>query len=129
MHIAAASVDGQPYAEVSDTGPGVPPAEREKIFRRFYRAASERGESGHGLGLSIAETIARLHGFELTVEDNHPGARFVMRAAGKASLAIGQALSAAARDHKAARRRGALLHKFRRPASAKNSKYYLVFPA
>ena len=119
VHIAAGSIDGQPYVEVSDTGPGVPIAEREKIFRRFYRAASERGESGHGLGLSIAEAIARLHGFGLTVEDNHPGARFVMRAAAKASLAIGQALSAAPRDDNPARRRGAL-HKFRRPASARS---------
>jgi signal transduction histidine kinase len=118
VHIAAGSIEGQPYAEVSDTGPGVPLAEREKIFRRFYRAASERGESGHGLGLSIAEAIARLHGFGLTVEDNHPGARFVLRDAGEASLAIGQTLSAAPGDDNAARRRRAL-HKFRRPASTR----------
>ena len=52
----------------------------------------ERGEvSGHGLGLSIAQTIANLHGFQLTVEDNRPGARFVMRAAAKASLGLARA--------------------------------------
>ena len=119
VRIAAGVIDGQPYAEVSDTGPGVPRAEREKIFRRFYRASSERGESGHGLGLSIAVTIARLHGFELTVEDNYPGARFVMRAAAKTSLAFGQAQSAAACDQKPARRRWALLHWFPRPPRAR----------
>ena len=62
-------------------------ADRELIFRRFYRAAAGGGEAGHGLGLSIARTIAELHGFDLRVEDNSPGARFVMRAAAKATLA------------------------------------------
>ena len=108
--IDAGSIDGLPYGEVSDTGPGVPLAEREKIFRRFYRAASERGESGHGLGLYIADAIARLHGFELTVEDNHPGARFVMRAAAMASFAIGETLSAETLDENPARGRRALTH-------------------
>ena len=50
-------------------------ANATKIFRRFFRG--ERSDAaGHGLGLSIAQTIANLHGFQLTVEDNNPGARF-----------------------------------------------------
>jgi signal transduction histidine kinase len=80
-------VDGPPRVEVRDNGRGVAPAEREAIFRRFHRAAGSEGEAGNGLGLSIARTIAELHGFELLVEDNAPGAAFVMRAAGKAELA------------------------------------------
>ena len=76
--------DGRPFALVSDTGVGVPPQERAKIFDRFYRGERSGQTPGHGLGLSIAETIANLHGFKLTVEDNNPGARFELRATSSA---------------------------------------------
>ena len=69
---------------MSDTGVGVPPQERTKIFDRFYRGERSGQSPGHGLGLSIAETIANLHGFKLTVEDNNPGARFELRATSSA---------------------------------------------
>lgn len=74
-----------PFASVADNGPGVPEGERDKIFRRFYRS-DQTGSPGNGLGLSIAMMIAKLHGFELTIEDNHPGARFTLRGADKAAL-------------------------------------------
>jgi signal transduction histidine kinase len=83
------AIDGRPVVEVRDSGPGVPVADRDLIFRRFYRAPSGDGDVGHGLGLSIAHNIAQLHGFELSVEDNAPGALFIMRAAAKASLTRG----------------------------------------
>ena len=83
MRIEARTVDGCPLASVSDTGRGISSQERARIFRRFYRGEQSTDTIGHGLGLSIAESIARLHGFELTVEDNDPGARFVMRGSGK----------------------------------------------
>ena len=86
--VEAAMAGGLPRVTVSDTGRGVAPQDREKVFRRFYRG--EHSE-GHGLGLSIAQTIANLHGFQLAVEDNNPGARFVLRASAKASLALAQA--------------------------------------
>ena len=85
VRIEAGIVDGLPFAVVSDTGVGVPPQERGRIFDRFYRGAHSGKSPGHGLGLSIAATIARLHGFQLTVEDNCPGARFELRAAPPAS--------------------------------------------
>ena len=88
VRVEAAMVDGLPLAAVSDTGCGIPPQDKQKIFRRFFRG--ERSE-GHGLGLSIAQTIADLHGFQLTVEDNNPGARFVLRASAKASLVLARA--------------------------------------
>ena len=88
VNVRATVVDGLPRAEVSDTGCGIAPHDREKIFRRFFRG--ERSD-GHGLGLSIAQTIADLHGFQLTVEDNNPGARFVLRASVKASLILARA--------------------------------------
>jgi signal transduction histidine kinase len=46
---------------VSDDGPGIPPAEREKIFERFYRSDRARTGHGAGLGLSIARWIAEQH--------------------------------------------------------------------
>jgi signal transduction histidine kinase len=87
VRIEARMADGRPFLCVSDTGPGVPPQERERIFDRFYRGERSGKSPGHGLGLSIAETIANLHGFKLTVEDNNPGARFELRAAAPASAA------------------------------------------
>lgn len=67
-----------PSVRVADNGPGVAPGERDKIFRRFYRCAGHTGIPGHGLGLSMAATIAELHGFALRLEDNELGAAFEM---------------------------------------------------
>src|ERR1700733_13720370 len=86
VRIEARMVDGRPFALVSDTGVGIPAQERTKIFDRFYRGERSGQTLGHGLGLSIAETIANLHGFALTVEDNNPGARFELRAGSSAPL-------------------------------------------
>jgi signal transduction histidine kinase len=81
VRIEARTVDGRPFVCVSDIGVGVPPQERTRIFERFFRGERSGKSPGHGLGLSIAETIASLHGLRLTVEDNNPGARFELRAA------------------------------------------------
>src|SRR5271157_327166 len=88
VRIEARMANGRPLVLVSDTGRGVPPQERARIFDRFYRGDRSGNSPGHGLGLSIAETIANLHGFKLTVEDNKPGARFEMRAAAPASARL-----------------------------------------
>lgn len=50
--------DGRWQLCVRDTGPGIPPAERERVFERFYRAVGTEGE-GSGLGLAIVREIAR----------------------------------------------------------------------
>jgi two-component system, OmpR family, sensor kinase len=64
---------------VRDTGPGVPDAEKRKIFERFARGADEGGSEGVGLGLSIVAAIAAAHGGTAHVEDAAPrGARFVL---------------------------------------------------
>jgi signal transduction histidine kinase len=84
VRIEARMANGRPHVLVSDTGVGVPPQERARIFDRFYRGEQSGKSPGHGLGLSIAESIANLHGFKLTVEDNQPGARFELRAAAPA---------------------------------------------
>lgn len=65
---------------ISDTGEGIPPAERKRVFEKFYqiRRKSSRG-SGSGLGLSIAKHIIEGHGGAIWVEDAVPqgGASFV----------------------------------------------------
>lgn len=78
IRLEAYMTDGQPVLTIADTGCGVPAQDRSSIFRRFYRGEGASRAAGHGLGLSIAQTIVNLHGFQLTVEDNNPGARFVM---------------------------------------------------
>ncbi len=61
--------------DVADNGPGVPPEERERIFKRFYRLEPSRHKPGSGLGLSLVAAIANLHGIHLDVADNGPGLR------------------------------------------------------
>ncbi|HUB65086.1 MAG TPA: HAMP domain-containing sensor histidine kinase [Methylocella sp.] len=63
---------------MADNGPGIPAGERDKIFKRFYRSPNCDHIPGTGLGLSMAATIADVHGFDLRVEDNQPGAVFVL---------------------------------------------------
>lgn len=66
---------------VDDDGPGVPAAERDRIFDRFARLDAARGRDlgGAGLGLSIVRAIARAHGGETSVETSpEGGARFVL---------------------------------------------------
>jgi heavy metal sensor kinase len=64
---------------VSDTGPGVPGSERERIFQRFVRLTPGDTRTGAGLGLPIARWIAERHGGRVTLESTAPaGARFVV---------------------------------------------------
>jgi signal transduction histidine kinase len=58
---------------VSDAGPGIPEIDRGRAVERFVRLEQSRSQPGSGLGLSLASAVARLHGGELKLEDNHPG--------------------------------------------------------
>lgn len=75
--VAARESAGRAEITVSDNGRGVPVAKKRDIFRRFVRL-KQGEEEGSGLGLSIVESIARLHGWVLDIEDNAPGARFIL---------------------------------------------------
>lgn len=66
-------------AVVADNGPGIPAAEREKVFRRLYRLDKSRTTSGSGLGLSLVRAIADLHMAEISLGDNDPGTRISIR--------------------------------------------------
>ena len=59
---------------ISDNGPGIPEAERERVKERFVRLDVSRGEtSGTGLGLSLVDAVATLHGGSLTLSNANPG--------------------------------------------------------
>jgi signal transduction histidine kinase len=67
-----------PHIIVQDDGPGIPCADRERVFDRYVRLDGARG-GGHGLGLSLARAIAERHALSLHVENAAPGARFVVQ--------------------------------------------------
>ncbi|GAB3675675.1 HAMP domain-containing sensor histidine kinase [Angustibacter aerolatus] len=65
---------------VDDEGPGVPDADRERIFERFYRSGSRGSTRGTGLGLSLVAETVQAHGGSVWVADRPGGgSRFVMR--------------------------------------------------
>ena len=61
--------DEHAILEVEDTGPGIPPAERGRVFERFYRILGSNVD-GSGLGLAIVREIARQHGSDIDVFHN-----------------------------------------------------------
>jgi len=71
VHVVIREQDHFAIAEVWDSGPGVPPSERERIFERLVRLDHDRAKDtgGSGLGLAIARGYARAHGGDLTCED------------------------------------------------------------
>jgi signal transduction histidine kinase len=58
---------------VADSGPGIPPADRERVLERFVRLDSSRPSPGSGLGLSLVAAVAKLHRASLTLGDQAPG--------------------------------------------------------
>ena len=70
------TIGAGPRIVVEDNGPGVAPADRERIFQRFIRSAASG--NGHGLGLALVKVIAARHGLAARVEDAAPGARFII---------------------------------------------------
>jgi two-component system OmpR family sensor kinase/two-component system sensor histidine kinase QseC len=63
---------GAARLRVDDAGPGIAPAERERVFDRFYRRAGA-GEEGSGLGLAIVRSVAERHGATLALADSPAG--------------------------------------------------------
>ena len=68
----------RPFLEVEDSGPGIPQAERERVFERFYRLSSSEGD-GSGLGLAIVKEIATTHAATIALtEPATGGTRFTV---------------------------------------------------
>jgi signal transduction histidine kinase len=70
--------DGAVEIAVADNGPGIAAADKPKATERFFRGDASRGTPGVGLGLSIVDAVARLHGGVLELLDNHPGLKAQM---------------------------------------------------
>ncbi|HJQ36693.1 MAG TPA: ATP-binding protein [Thermoanaerobaculia bacterium] len=62
VDVEVAQENGEGVVRVSDQGPGIPPAELERVFHRFYRVDRSRSRPGTGLGLAIAKHLVALHG-------------------------------------------------------------------
>lgn len=79
LHLHLYAEGGSAYVDLWDSGPGVPPSERERIFERLVRLDHSRSADagGSGLGLAIARGYARAHGGDLVCPDpGRPGALF-----------------------------------------------------
>lgn len=90
VDVACTRRDGLPTLEVADSGPGIPPTERQRVFDRFYRFHQHSGvdQIGSGLGLAIVRTIADRHDARVSLGDSLAGgllARVVFATSGETS--------------------------------------------
>jgi two-component system sensor histidine kinase TctE len=76
--IRCGTSENGPFIEVSDTGVGIPAAEREQVFERFYRASNAR-KAGSGLGLAIVSEVARMHRAEMEISTDAGGIGTIVR--------------------------------------------------
>lgn len=80
--IEITSTESDVQLSVIDRGPGIPPADRPKIFEPFFRGSKAQGgeHPGTGLGLAIVREIARAHGGEIMLDEaQEAGSRFTLR--------------------------------------------------
>jgi signal transduction histidine kinase len=77
VELAAARAADRPVVTVTDDGPGIPAADRDRVFDRFTRLddARNRDSGGAGLGLAIVRELVRMHGGAVTLGDAGPGLR------------------------------------------------------
>ena len=64
---------------VSDSGPGIPDAEKAQVLKKFVRLDDSRHTPGNGLGLSLVAAVAGLHDAQLVLENGNPGLRVVQK--------------------------------------------------
>jgi signal transduction histidine kinase len=74
VDVSTARSDGEVLVSVTDTGPGIAPADQKRIFEEFQQARSGNGErpEGTGLGLALSRSLVELHGGRIWVE-SEPG--------------------------------------------------------
>jgi signal transduction histidine kinase len=78
IEVAVTKYGANAEISVSDNGPGIDELEKTKVVQRFYRGDASRGTPGVGLGLSLVQAVAKLHGSPLELRDNGPGLRAVL---------------------------------------------------
>ncbi len=66
------------HLSVHDNGPGIPEAEHQAVLRRFYRGEASRHTPGNGLGLSLANAVAAMHGMSLAFDRIEAGCRVML---------------------------------------------------
>ena len=90
--IRVASVEGRARISVSDNGPGIDPAHRDRIWERFWRLPRDRESAvaGTGIGLAIVKELTAMHGGTCWVEDAEGcGSRFVIELPGADGVLAG----------------------------------------
>ncbi len=70
--------EGLVEVSVADDGPGIDDTEKSKVMQRFYRGDASRGTPGVGLGLSLVQAVAKLHGSQVEFSDAKPGLRVAL---------------------------------------------------
>lgn len=71
--------NGSVCIELADSGAGISDEDKPKVFDRFFREEKSRHTPGNGLGLSLVQAVMKLHKADISIHDNNPGARFVVR--------------------------------------------------
>ena len=94
---------GRAEIAITDNGPGIDDSEKTKVVERFYRGDASRGTPGVGLGLSLAQAVAKLHGSALELSDRGPGLSVVLTMAlsEEPSSAVAEPRPAAIPEHPA----------------------------
>ena len=64
--------NGRPVVRVADTGPGIPPEQKERVFEKFYQGDASHVTQGNGLGLALVKSVADLYGYRIEA-DSEPG--------------------------------------------------------
>jgi signal transduction histidine kinase len=75
IDVVVSNGDGIVTLEVSDNGPGIPAADRQRVLQPFMRLERDRTQAGSGLGLSLIAAVMRLHRASIELLDNGPGLR------------------------------------------------------
>ncbi len=75
IEVSGMKQGGEVIISVTDTGPGIPDADKERVLQRFVRLDESRSKPGNGLGLSLVSSVANLLNGKLILSSNHPGLR------------------------------------------------------
>lgn len=79
VYVTLSTQDSRPLLRISDSGPGIPAADLDRVVQRFVRLDRSRSTPGSGLGLSLVAAICDLHGIALSLADAHPGLELTCR--------------------------------------------------
>jgi len=79
IELGADAADSEIRLWVADSGPGIAESFRDEAMKKYGRLEGARTFEGSGLGLALVRAVARLHGGDLSLEDNDPGLRAVLR--------------------------------------------------